>query len=102
MKKKKHTIRGLPPASSATTPPGPWVPPVWTRRRKGPAPGTVDRYGASDRALYAKLERLMREQQISASNAARQLADDGKVAGVGTPESRARRLAGRYLRSLSR
>jgi hypothetical protein len=97
MKEKKRTIRGLSPANSAAATPGPWTPVLPLRRRKGPAPGTVDRYGASDRALYPKLKRLMRKQSMSATAAARQLADDGKVAGVGSPESRARRLATRYL-----
>ena len=65
-------------------------------RRRGPQPGTVDRYGAADRELYPDLKRLMSEQQMSRTAAARQLAGDGKVAGNGTKESQARRLAKRY------
>jgi hypothetical protein len=102
MKEKKGTLRGLPPANSAATALGPWSPVPPPRKRKGPAPGTVDRYGTSDRALYPRLERLMRRQKMSVTAAARQLADDGKVAGVGTPESRARRLARSYIAHLSR
>jgi hypothetical protein len=57
----------------------------------------VDSFGALDRALYSELERLMREEHMSATAAARQLADEGKVEGGGTPESKARRLSRRYL-----
>ena len=71
-------------------------PSVQPPRRRGPTPGTVDRYGQSDRALYDDMRRLMSEEQISATAAARQLAEKGKIKGGGTPESLARRLAGRY------
>jgi len=71
------------------------------RRRKGPAPGTVDRYGASDRKLYPELERIMREEHKSATAAARQLAEAGQVEGTSiNKESRARRLTKRYLDDL--
>jgi len=100
-RKRKDIVRGLPPAFSAATPPGPLnvvqCPPPVPRRRKGPAPGTVDRYGKSDRALYSVLKRLMQTRHLSANAAALQLAYDNKVAGIGSEESRARRLAGRYL-----
>jgi hypothetical protein len=65
--------------------------------RRGPEPGTVDRFGDSDRALFSELEALM-AGEMSRSAAALQLADQGKVAGTGTPESRAKRLADRYRR----
>jgi hypothetical protein len=98
--RKETTIPALPRANFVEPLVGPlqivWCEPVLPRPRKGPAPGTVDRYGAADRALYSELKRLMREGR-SATAAARQLADDGKVAGVGSPESRTRRLANRYL-----
>lgn len=96
----KRKILGLPKTNSAA------APPVWQvvaapsppRRRKGPAPGTVDRYGASDRALYPELKRLIEKECMSPTAAARQLASDGKVAGVNTSvDSKARRLANRYL-----
>jgi hypothetical protein len=101
---KKEKVRGLSPANSAAASPGRWsvvfpkvrdvaeAPP----RRKGPKPGTVDRYKAADRSLYPELKRLMSEQCLTVTAAARQLADDYKVAGIGAPESRARRLARRY------
>jgi hypothetical protein len=100
MAKRKQAVQGLPVVNSAATPPGPWLVVEPPRRRKGPAPGTVDRYGPSDRKLYPELERIMREEQKSATAAARQLAEDGKVKGVGGTESRARRLAKRYLDDL--
>jgi len=88
MAKRKQTWHGLSDA---------WRVVQWKSRRKGPVPGTVDRYGASDRKLYPELEQLV-EKCGSATAAARQLADEGKVEGTGTTENRARRLAGRYLR----
>lgn len=98
--KRKQRIPGLGRTNSAAPSPGPlkvvWAPEP-PRPRKGPAPGTLDRYGASDRALYAELKQLMRDEHISATAAARQLAENNKVAGVGSPESIARRLAKRYL-----
>jgi hypothetical protein len=65
--------------------------------RRGPKPGTVDRYRDSDRALFPELEALMAER-MSLTAAASQLAGQGKVAGTGTPASRAKRLAHRYRR----
>jgi hypothetical protein len=96
---RKETILGLPPTNSAATPPGPWtvvLPPGKPRRRKGPQPGTVDRYGKSDRALYGDMRRLMGDGRMSATGAARHLAEKGKIEGGGAPESLARRLARRY------
>ena len=95
---KRDTIKGLPRANSTATPLGPLVvvqaPP--RKGRKGPAPGKLARYRESDRACYAELEWLMREECLSASAAARELAEAGKVEGVGSPESRARRLVKLY------
>jgi hypothetical protein len=56
----------------------------------------VNRYGAFDRKLYPELEQLA-EKCGSVTAAARQLAEQGKVAGTGIKESLARRLAGRYF-----
>jgi hypothetical protein len=96
----KTKLRGLPQRNSAATPPGRWSPVLGEsgslRKRKGPVPGTLDRYGKEDRALYPELERLMHQEHMSLTAAARQLADNSKVAGIGTAESRARRLAKRY------
>jgi hypothetical protein len=97
--KKKPTIppvKNLPQANSPHTPPGPWVV-VRPSRRKGPAPGSVDRYGASDRALYRELKRLINEEHLSATAASLKLAEADKVSGIGAKKSRARRLARRYL-----
>ena len=98
---RKQTISALPPTNSAATMLGAWspvlpLPPQPPHKRKGPAPGKLDRFRESDRALYPDLERIMREQHISLTAAARQLADDSRVDGVGRSESRARRLARRY------
>jgi hypothetical protein len=95
---RKGPIRGLPLTNSAAAPPSPWtvVPLGKPRRRKGPEPGTLDRFGELDRSLYHDLRRLMCEERISVTAAARRLAEEDKVAGIGTPESRARRLAKRY------
>jgi hypothetical protein len=67
--------------------------------RRGPKPGTLNRYVDSDRALFPEMQRLMRDHQLSATAAARRLAEDGKVAGVGGSESRARRLVDRFNKS---
>ena len=114
-RKRKQTVPDLPRANSAATPLGPWSVVTWSavepqpqtvaelqpppRRRKGPAPGTVNRYEMSDRELYPELERLAKKCG-SVTAAARQLADEEKIAGTGTStkESRARRLASRYFR----
>jgi hypothetical protein len=98
---RKQTISALPPTKSAATMLGAWspvlpLPPEPPHKRKGPAPGTVDRYGKADRALYPELKRMMDDDHVSLTVAARQLANDSRVDGVGTPESRARRLAKRY------
>lgn len=71
--------------------------PVAQRQRRGPAPGTVNRYGDADRKLFPKIKRLMRERRITASAAAAELAELNNVAGVGSKSSRAKRLAKRFL-----
>jgi hypothetical protein len=120
-RKRKQILPGLPRANSAATPPGPWSVVTWSavephsqlsavepqtvaelqppRRRKGPAPGTVNRYEVSDRKLYPELEqRAAPEKCGSITAAAIQMAQERKVAGTGTPNSMARRLARRYFR----
>jgi hypothetical protein len=62
--------------------------------RKGPVPGTIDRYGAADRALFPEMKRLI-GQGMSPTGAARELAEAGKVRGNST-DSETRRLAKRY------
>jgi hypothetical protein len=68
--------------------------------RRGPAPGSVDRYGDSDRALYSEIDQIKREKQKSTYAAALELAYEGKVAGKGTKDNCARRLASRYSKDL--
>jgi hypothetical protein len=68
------------------------------RPRRGPVPGTVCRYATADRALFDEMTRLIRDGVGSATAAAQQLAEAGKVAGTGisTPKSRAARLVKAY------
>jgi hypothetical protein len=70
-------------------------------QKRGPRPGTVDRFGTADRALYPEFEALLRPADpnvptMSRSEASLQLAQAGKIRGVGTSESRAKRLRDRY------
>jgi hypothetical protein len=70
-------------------------------RKRGPTPGTVDRYGKADRALYSEYEALLRPADpnipaMSQSKASLHLAEQGKIKGVGSDESRAKRLRDRY------
>jgi hypothetical protein len=66
------------------------------RSRKGPTPGT-GRYDAADRKLFPEIKRKIDSGKAgSATEAARQLVEEGKVRGGGTADSRARRLAGAY------
>jgi hypothetical protein len=67
-----------------------------TSKRRGPKPGTIDRYGKADRALFPRVTKLMKSEQLTRLGAANRLAEAGKVAGTGTIESRARRLANRH------
>jgi hypothetical protein len=67
------------------------------RGRRGPAPGTLDRFGEADRALYRELKRIVRAGK-SVNAAATELAEAGKVKGSGTDASRAKRLATRFIK----
>jgi hypothetical protein len=68
------------------------------KRRRGAAPGKLDRYRESDRALFDELKLMMRDRMMSSTAAANILADQGRVAGIGTEKSRAKRLAERFRR----
>jgi hypothetical protein len=68
------------------------------RPRRGPQPGDLDRYGLADRALLPELRVIMEREQLSATAAARKLADQNKILGHGTSESRTKRLASLYHR----
>jgi hypothetical protein len=69
---------------------------------RGPQPGTLDRYGEADRALFPEIERIQRECNASVTAAALMLAEgkiDGKeVPGAGAPLSKAKRLGSLYRR----
>jgi hypothetical protein len=88
-KPQKGRGQTLPPQPSG----GPGEKP---KRRPGPDPGELRRYEAADRALFPELEQIMNTQHKSRSAAARVLAEAGKIAGNGTQESVARRLAALY------
>jgi hypothetical protein len=64
----------------------------------GPERGKLRRYEAADRELFPELEQIMAKKQKSRSAAALDLAQTGRVAGVGTPDSRAKRLAALHKR----
>jgi hypothetical protein len=71
------------------------------RPRRGPRPGTVSRFAARDQALFPEIENRLRSgKAASATEAARQLAEEGRVAGQATEDSRARRLATAYKKTL--
>jgi hypothetical protein len=68
--------------------------------RRGPAKGSINRYGEADRALFPELEQIRREHHLSLTGAAQRIAEgdiEGKaVLGKGSPLSRAKRLVMRY------
>jgi hypothetical protein len=70
------------------------------RMRRGPAPGALRRYEASDRELFPEIDRIMKTEHVSSSKAALKLAsgevNGKKVEGDGTPESCAKRLGSLY------
>jgi hypothetical protein len=67
------------------------------RPRRGPKTGAVSRYAEADRALFDEMHRIIRADKVSATEAARQLVGADKVDGIGTDDSKARRLAAAYL-----
>jgi hypothetical protein len=87
-----------PPAAAAITGPAPVVSETAAakkpRKRPGPLPGTIDRFGAADRALFPEMTELIENKNITPGEAARLLAD--KISGRGDVESRIRRVAERY------
>jgi len=89
-KTKIHNQQGLSPKIPAPQN-------ITSRRgRRGPAPGVVDRYRESDRALFSELRRIMRKEGKSLYAAALKLAELDKVKGAGTPISRAKRIVRRF------
>jgi hypothetical protein len=66
------------------------------KRRPGPRPGTVG-YREADRALFPELEKLTGSGDATSTDAAaRMLAQQGKIAGGGKVENKAKRLAERF------
>jgi hypothetical protein len=64
-----------------------------THKRRGPKYGTTG-YQASDRKAFPKISRLIKEGKArSPHEAALKLAHEGEIAGRGTTESKARRVA---------
>jgi hypothetical protein len=68
---------------------------------KGPVRGEIDRFGDADRALFPEIERLMKSQRRSVTEAVRILADEHKLAGRGSLDSRIRRLSDRFRKEKS-
>jgi hypothetical protein len=79
---------------------GPTLPPGAVKaRRRGPAPNTVRRYEADNCKLFPVIQELTRDGRESVSGAALKLANEGRVSGIGAPQSRAKRLAAAYRRA---
>lgn len=67
------------------------------RRRRGPRPGEVDRFGGQDRALYPVIKSLMQNDKLTLTAATQRLAEEGKIAGnTREVSSLAARLRRRY------
>jgi hypothetical protein len=72
------------------------------KRRRGPEPGTLRRYEEADSKLIPELKQIMVAQHKSSSAAALVLAEANKIAGTGSPGSRAKRLAAHYRKRIFR
>jgi len=68
-----------------------------SRAAKGPVRGEIDRFGDADRALFPEIERLMKSQRLTSTEAVRQIPED-KLAGRGTLDSRIRRVSDLFRR----
>ena len=66
------------------------------RAKRGPKPGTVARYREADAALFSAIETLIIAERMSQREATLHLAKQGKVAGLGTVESKGTRLHKAY------
>ena len=70
---------------------------LWpVKPRRGPERGKIARFADDDRALFGAMRRMIDGASKSPTEAARQLVWEKKVKGIGSPESRARRLADLY------
>jgi hypothetical protein len=67
-----------------------------TKRKPGPAPGSIARFKKPDEAVSREMKKLMRKKNLSATEAARELGD--KIPGRGTLDSRVRRVVERFNR----
>jgi hypothetical protein len=75
----------------------------WFRKannnRRGPRSGTTG-FREADGKIFSQISRLIRDGKArSPHDAALKLAYDGQLAGGGTEESKAKRVAGRYLKA---
>jgi hypothetical protein len=66
------------------------------RPRKGPPAGKLARFADADRALFGPIERIMRRESKSVTEAVRDLDHERKVKGRGTSVARVKRLANLY------
>jgi hypothetical protein len=67
-----------------------------TRPRRGPPVGKLARFADADRALFGSIERIMRRESKSVTEAVRDLDHERKVKGRGTSEARVKLLAKLY------
>ena len=67
-----------------------------SRQRRGPKAGTIARFAGADRELFGIIARIMREKNITLTEAVRQLDYERKVKGRGSAESRIRRVTRLY------
>lgn len=70
--------------------------------KRGPAPGSLKRFAAADKKLFPKMKRLIKTHKTSPTGAAKLLAEYGEVEGVGSADSRARRLARAFIQERKR
>jgi hypothetical protein len=67
-----------------------------SRQRRGPKAGTIARFAGADRELFGIIAGIMREKNITLTEAVRQLDYERKVKGPGSAESRIRRVTRLY------
>jgi hypothetical protein len=79
------------------TPKPPKIVEVRAKGARGPKQGEVARHLTGDRALFSAVRELIAKGG-TASSAALSLAREGKVQGIGSSESRAKRLASLYIK----
>jgi hypothetical protein len=69
-------------------------------KRRGPKPGTIDRFGENDRALFLDITNLKETKNLTAQEAARELGP--RIKRRGSLESAVLRLARRYRKEVER